>query len=159
MKEFLKKYKFVLIGLFCLIILFLYFYKIQIEETNFYKSFSGIYWEGFGSNTKYRLFTVDFFTFKILSSDYAKDKEHVYFGNSLLNEADEETFEFLEFQYAKDKNNVYYYGKIIQDADLVTFKILDPNSSKDKNSCYVCPIYSCQIAPMSECDEIENQEQ
>jgi len=38
--------------------------------------------------------------------------------------------------YAKDKNQVYYYGRIIENADPETFEVISSTSAKDKNNAY-----------------------
>lgn len=60
-------------------------------------------------------------SFKVLNEDYAKDKNHVYSGNKVIDPSpllgkikNPETFEFLPYGirydalYGKDKYNVYY---------------------------------------------------
>jgi hypothetical protein len=72
---------------------------------------------------------------------YFKDKNHVYRGESIVDEIDDPaTFQFLQNKiYAKDKNNVYYMvggcAKIIKEADSETFEILGCYA-KDKNYIY-----------------------
>lgn len=59
----------------------------------------------------------DIMSFKVLNEDYAKDKNHVYCGNEVIDPSpllgkikNPETFEFLPngILYGKDKYNVYY---------------------------------------------------
>lgn len=54
-------------------------------------------------------------------------------------DADNPTFEILDYsEYAKDKNNVYWRGIIISNADPMTFKVITENGySKDKNNVYL----------------------
>lgn len=54
----------------------------------------------------------------------------------LANIVDAESFEVLKYPYCKDKNHVYYKDKIITDADLETFEVLSLKFAKDKNLVY-----------------------
>lgn len=58
---------------------------------------------------------VDASTFEVLDYPYCKDKNHIYYGDKLIPDADPETFEVLSLKYAKDKNHVYDEGKIMPD--------------------------------------------
>ena len=55
----------------------------------------------------------------IVNGKISKDKNHVYYENRTLGDADPDTFEALNEDYAKDKNNVYNYGEIIEGANPV----------------------------------------
>ena len=68
----------------------------------------------------------DIMSFKVLNEDYAKDKNHVYSGNEVIDPSpllgkikNPETFEFLPYGirydalYGKDKYNVYYINNIM----------------------------------------------
>ena len=68
----------------------------------------------------------DIMSFKVLNKDYAKDKNHVYSGNKVIDPSpllgkikNPETFEFLPYGirydtlYGKDKYNVYYINNIM----------------------------------------------
>jgi len=61
-------------------------------------------------------------SFKNLGTNYAKDKDKIWYGSTLINRADVNSFQLLDGAYAKDKNNVYYKGNIIEKADLKTFE-------------------------------------
>ena len=88
--------------------------------------------------------TIDSKTIQYLGSNFSKDKNHVYYLNRLLLEADPDTFIVLFSGYAKDKNNVYLRSNgqelppIFNNADPLSFEILEPNGSyaKDKNGIY-----------------------
>lgn len=58
---------------------------------------------------------VDVATFKFIGESYSKDKQHVYYKDKLIPDADPETFEIISSQYAKDKNHIYEAGKILPD--------------------------------------------
>ena len=76
--------------------------------------------------------------------NYAKDKNHVYYENHIIKEADITTFTVMEAQdyirqkisathedvnlpetYAFDKNNIYRYGKLIEKNDTTQLEIFD----------------------------------
>lgn len=108
---------------------------------------SGVDMNGNYSEYWWRLPGSDASTFKIIDSNYSKDKNNVY-GKSRRDEviacdkvkdADPETFTPLDYPYAKDKNNVYYnLVDKIDGADPATFKVLlNRDCAKDKNNYYL----------------------
>lgn len=58
---------------------------------------------------------VDVNTFEVLDYSYYKDKNHVYYKESLLQDADPVSFELINMKYAKDKNHVFGEGKLLSD--------------------------------------------
>lgn len=58
---------------------------------------------------------VDANTFEVLDYPYCKDKNHIYYGDKLIPDADPETFKVLSLKYAKDKNHVYDEGELFPD--------------------------------------------
>jgi len=68
---------------------------------------------------------------------YYNDKNHVYFENKIIEDADSKSFEFIGWMYAKDKNNAYYRGKKIDNVDILTFEHAGTWYAKDKNVIYV----------------------
>lgn len=50
-----------------------------------------------------------------------------------INNGDPETFTIVDSNFAKDKNQVYYWGSIVEKADPETFQTLDWPEAKDKN--------------------------
>ncbi|MEI8328049.1 MAG: DKNYY domain-containing protein [Candidatus Taylorbacteria bacterium] len=104
--------------------------------------------------------------FKIIDSHIAKDNEHVYYINHIVNlNIDAKTFKQIgegyyggRYTYFKDKNNIYYINAnnnglaIIQGADIDTFEVMPngtdlnaiPNSlfAKDKNQIYYASNYN-----------------
>ena len=50
-----------------------------------------------------------------------------------INSGDPETFAIIDSNFAKDKNQVYYWGSIVEKADSETFQTLDWPKAKDKN--------------------------
>ncbi len=85
----------------------------NIDDVIFYdeshiKAVGKVYYHGF------EIKSVDLASFEALDYWYAKDKNHVYFENRVVIDADPETFHFSkeDFSY-HDKNNKYEAGKIV----------------------------------------------
>lgn len=76
-------------------------------------------------------------TFKIISYDWAKDKNHYYYFGKPILEIDYSSFRFLDYHYAKDKYHVFYDNKIIEGADAKTFHHIEgTQDGKDARNCY-----------------------
>jgi hypothetical protein len=75
-------------------------------------------------------------SFKPINSDYAKDKNHVFLWNHVIDGADPTTFVYLKKNYSKDKSRVYYSAKPIEGADPNTFEIINAGLGKDKKDFY-----------------------
>lgn len=84
---------------------------------------------------------------QLWDSSYIKDKDNIYFWDTIITWADLKTFSMLFFkdgdpydstEYAKDKNHIYFRDMIITGADLRSFKIIDEGGyyAKDKNHIY-----------------------
>ena len=73
--------------------------------------------------------------FSVLSYNYAKGKEKIYYNGGRIPEADYESFQELEKEYTKDIKNVYLKGKVIQ-ADPKTFRVLNFDFSRDDKNWY-----------------------
>lgn len=121
MKEFLKKYKSLIIALiiFILVVLTILFFNY---------------------------FGVVFFG-EDLGNKYSKYRNKIYFYNNdkirhreIIKDVDVKTFK-VEKDYSKDKNHVYFKGEAIDSLDVKTFKKHGNNCSKgeyysDKNNAY-----------------------
>lgn len=96
-------------------------------------------------------------TFKVLSAEFAKDKNFVYRKGKKADQFDAETFEMVGGMnayggegYAKDKNGVYFgHNRTkIQEADSSSFNLLNPAFpafySKDINFVYHCFYSLCK---------------
>lgn len=70
-------------------------------------------------------------------SDYAKDKNSIFYEGKIWKEPDYNSFQFLGESYAKDKANIYYSGKKINGADIDTFEIINWAYAKDKKYVYL----------------------
>ncbi len=94
-----------------------------------------------GEPTKcFRIEEADYLTFQVLPQGFAKDRNYVYFGKTILPEADPATFEILKTNsgvytdYSKDNKHVYFQFKLIEKADPNSIKILNCCSfAKDRN--------------------------
>lgn len=71
---------------------------------------------------------------------YTKDKNHVYLGNEIIEEADPKTFDITEDEknagYATDKNHLFYEGKPIVLVDPKTFSVIKYGYGKDDNHVF-----------------------
>ena len=70
-------------------------------------------------------------TFERLSQTYAKDVNHVYYHNEILDLADPSSFRVLSENYSVDKRHVWHNGDIIEGADPATFVAPDACGSLD----------------------------
>lgn len=122
----------------------------------------------------YLLKNVDVKTFEVLSSDYAKDKNNVYFKEILINGADSNSFSIINMNsncedlFAKDKNGIYFKNVYLKNSDYFTFEFVKYKKSgssqcsikyiKDKNNVYYLPYLekcvkeSCTIDPIKYVD-------
>ncbi len=71
-------------------------------------------------------------TFEVLeNSEYARDKNSVFFVGQIIKNADPQSFELLENGYAKDRDNVFLDTETVIFADPATFVQLEFPYSKD----------------------------
>lgn len=83
---------------------------------------------------------LDIFSYeKFNNSNYAKDKNFVYFETNKVDQADPNSFTLITGSryYAKDKNFVYWEGKTINGADTNSFELIHNSAAKDKNFVYM----------------------
>lgn len=86
----------------------------------------------------------DLESFSIISRVHSKDKNHVYYQEKIIDQADPNTLISLDGQEPRDKqlnylldaNAVYYAGKKIPDSDPASFKIISSSYEKDKHHVY-----------------------
>lgn len=84
------------------------------------------------------------------STDYSKDKAHVYLGTTVVMGADPATFSVVggpyktsggtQYYYAKDKRYVYVNNLVIANADPATFAVVSGSTTinaRDKNHTYL----------------------
>ncbi|OOG16878.1 hypothetical protein BWD42_18870 [Sphingobacterium sp. CZ-UAM] len=77
---------------------------------------------------------VDAESFKILegiggNSFWSGDKNHIYYNEQLLSEADPKTFEVLKRAVAKDAKHIFVGDKIFRDADVKSFRVVDKSET------------------------------
>ena len=65
----------------------------------------------FISGVKFLEGIVDADSFQLLRYSYSKDKNHIYYEDKIIKDADPETFEIIDYFYAKDKHRVYKFEK------------------------------------------------
>lgn len=70
-------------------------------------------------------------------SDYAKDKNNVYYQGEVVEGVENTYFQCLGGAYAKTDKNIYYAGKLIPNADVATFENINHAHAKDKNGYYL----------------------
>ena len=70
-------------------------------------------------------------TFERLNESFAKDINHVYFYNEILEDANPKTFRALDEDYSADSRHVWYRKDIIEGANPQTFVAPEKNNSLD----------------------------
>ncbi len=76
-------------------------------------------------------------SFKILKkTEYAKDKNRVYYRGLEIRNADSKSFVYIDDYYSKDINHVFLRDKELTSIDPLTFEIIKWEWSKDKNDIY-----------------------
>lgn len=73
--------------------------------------------------------------FSVLSYEYAKDDQHVYYFGSIIKKAALETFALLGCSYADDGRHIFYRDKLLK-SDFGSFKVLGEGYAKDKNQAF-----------------------
>ena len=71
----------------------------------------------------------------ILNGTYAKKFNIIHYKTNPMYDVDKKTFEILSFDYAKDNEHIYFGNKIIAGADIESFVLVGDYMSKDKKSC------------------------
>lgn len=84
-------------------------------------------------------------TFEYLELSHAKDKNHAFWVNEIIDLADPITFEVINYDYAKDKNYVFWRNKVVELADPITFEIVNDEYSKDKDHVFLNDFYETKI--------------
>ncbi len=79
----------------------------------------------------------DISSFQVLTKEYARDLQHLYFNGKVVDSVDLESFQLLSRIHAKDKNSVYILGQREPRADPQTFETLGESYyAKDKSSVW-----------------------
>lgn len=139
MKNYIKTFAALLLNSFL-------FYSCQ----NSYKKIDGKVYFNWSSGATMKMENkevkdADFSTFETIKNKekiaLAKDKNHVYKEDKIIENADPKTFEPIKERFWKDRNQVYYlrvYGNncLINDADPKTFVVVKDSWTKDKNNAF-----------------------
>lgn len=84
---------------------------------------------------------VDVASFKIINTQYGKDKAHVFYREKMIEGASQKGFIVLRNSHknsvAKDEKYAFFNGKIKENSDAKSFKIINEQYAVDKNQAYV----------------------
>lgn len=107
---------------------------------------SGVWLYGTGFHMKVIKMDADQATFSVISDGYGKDKNHIYYSDKIIVDADSESFvllnkstyplEGISSWYAKDVNDAYYRSSAISGADIKSFIFVGGDYAKDKYNVY-----------------------
>jgi len=105
-------------------------------------------------------------TFQVCNNpDWAKDKNHVYYKDNIIFDADPKTFESIDGLYGKDSKHIFYYEPYARADKQISGIVLgvDPNSfHKTKDDIYTdgkdlyyanCPMHVYDIKTFVQVDE------
>jgi hypothetical protein len=67
---------------------------------------------------------------------YAKDRFSIFYFQRKIEMADNESFVPLKWGFSKDKDHVFLGNKVFDEADLNTFKVIDNRTAEDRNNIY-----------------------
>jgi hypothetical protein len=102
-------------------------------------------------------------TFIRINETFAKDINHVYYCNEILEDADPKSFRALKEEYSADSRHVWYRDEIIEGANPATFVAPEKNSSLDimiglahDDHDYYCGTYPLHVADMSSFRQIDD---
>ncbi len=106
-------------------------------------------------------------TFQVCSnSDWAKDKNHAYYKDNIIFDADPKTFESIDELYGKDSKHVFYYepyarsdkqtSGIVSGADPITFHKTKDGKYTDRKDMYHAnyPMHVYDIKTFVKVDEL-----
>lgn len=120
-------------------LIFLLIFFISGCEVGYKKSSNSIAWvhwnEGTGRVAKI-MDVRDPENVEILSHEYAKDSEKVFYQGILIEGADPASFKILNQTYSSDKRAVYFQQFIVEGAPPGTFKPINLNYGASKESVY-----------------------
>ncbi len=72
-------------------------------------------------------------TYRLIGSDFARDKASVFYSGQLFNVEDVESFAVLDYGFTKDRVRAYHILVEIPHSDGATFVALNMNYAKDKS--------------------------
>ena len=101
------------------------------------------YNSGILNEAGFQLVEADAQTFQILENgvagvtyvNYAKDKNHVYYNGTIMQNADAKTFERLDSFHAKDRQHIFYSQYVLSE-DPNHFRFLGSGYSRDRKHIY-----------------------
>lgn len=106
-------------------------YKIKNSEVYF------VSWNE-GNGFQQKKIDADSQSFKKISGDYAKDKNHVFFVGRIIESADADSFERIKVDsstvedvYSKDKTHVFKFSGVLPNVDHSSFVALGGSYTKD----------------------------
>jgi len=89
-------------------------------------------------------------SFQHLRASYWADKNRVYYFDDPLPGSDPATFRFLRYFWTRDAHNVYSGADPVNPKDLATFRVIDANWAQDAQWYY--PAYYGHHVPIKELD-------
>ena len=139
-----------IITIILLLLFICFFFLTSCSKTTYEKKAGKVYYNFFHggnmSNEKILVKDADASSFETITTStkfsLGKDKNHVFFNDEILENADAKTFENIQSSYYKDKNNVFILQGTNVDARILaadpnTFKILKEFSwTKDQNNVF-----------------------
>jgi hypothetical protein len=72
----------------------------------------------------------------VIGFNYRKDATTLYYGDSIVPNADLSTFQLINFEWARDRNTIYYMGVPVPKIDTQSFTYLGSGYSMDTNYVY-----------------------
>jgi len=81
----------------------------------------------------------DYETFEVLGAKYQKDKNGIYFSETLLKDADAESFQVLSDAFSKDKTHIFYGKKVFKEGaveEIATFEEVNKEYIKNTEHIY-----------------------
>lgn len=121
--------------------------KLNIKHTKPLELFNSTRFKVGGGKVVYAGYEIkgaDPESFTALTSDYAKDKNAVYFRYAVVKNASPTTFEVIGFNYGKDAENIFYENYEInmenpkgdKEPDYDSFEVLGEDYARDKDNLY-----------------------
>ena len=118
--------------------------KLKEIDGCYAKSNKHIYWVCTFDGKEKKVEEADLSTFEIIVSggrvNVAKDKNHVFSMDQIIEGADPNSFKHIRYDFFKDKNNIYHGSNRLENIDVETFEIIIGGGRfdvfKDKNNVY-----------------------
>jgi len=96
-------------------------------------SLPAVYYKDANSVVRYFSDKPDPATYQLLGRNYARDATRIYYGRTLIRNADTETFQILNNVWSKDATRIYYkqYSTSALELDVETFVVIDDDYGHD----------------------------